>query len=325
MMNGIDISKWQAGIDLSKVPCDFVICKASGGLGYPNFDFDRQINQAIALGKLVGAYHFARDGYTGTTPEQEAAVFLKKVKPYIGKAILVLDWEADAVKLGAGWAKRWLDYVRKETGVTPFLYSYLAEAEQKKWAKVAKIYPLWMAQYANGYNKQTGYNDAPMGEKTCGQWGSNISIRQYTSQGYLPGYNSNLDLNLAYIGKAEWDKLCGKTETEAPETPAKPTIDELAQEVLTGKWGNGTERKKRLEAAGHDYAAVQRRVNEMLSGKAPGEPTTPPTSGELTAAEIDALAYAVIRGDYGNGTARKRKLGDKYEAVQKRVNEILRG
>ena len=107
-----------------------------------------------------------------------------------------------------------------------------------------------------------------------------------------------------------------------PEAPSKPTIDELAQEVLTGKWGNGSARKQRLEAAGHDYAAVQSRVNDILSGNAPGEPTTPPTSEELTAAEIEALAYAVIRGDYGNGTARKRKLGDKYEAVQKRVNEI---
>ena len=77
-------------------------------------------------------------------------------------------------------------------------------------------------------------------------------------------------------------------ETAEPEKPTtKPTIDELAQEVLTGKWGNGGERKNHLEAAGHDYAAVQRRVNEILSGNAPGEPTTPPTSEELTAAELD--------------------------------------
>ena len=305
-MNGIDISKWQAGIDLSKVPCDFVICKASGGLGYPNFDFDRQIKQAMSLGKLVGAYHFARDGYTGTTPEQEAEVFLKKVKPYIGKAILVLDWEADAVKLGAGWAKRWLDHVRKETGVIPFLYSYWAEAKQKKWAEVAKTYPLWMAQYADGYNKQTGYNAAPFGEKTCGQWGSNIAIRQYTSQGYLPGYNGNLDLNLAYIGKTEWDKLCGKTETEAPENTL--TVDEVARQVLAGEWGNGEERKEKLLAAGYSYVAVQSRVNELLAED-----------------DIDRLARAVIRGEYGNGVTRRVKLGDKYAAVQKRVNELLRG
>ena len=62
-MNGIDISGWQAGIDLSKVPCDFVICKATGGIGVSISDFDRQIKQALENGKLAGAYHFARDGF----------------------------------------------------------------------------------------------------------------------------------------------------------------------------------------------------------------------------------------------------------------------
>lgn len=268
-MNGIDISKWQAGIDLSKVPCDFVICKASGGLGYPNFDFDRQIKQAMSLGKLVGAYHFARDGYTGTTPEQEAAVFLKKVKPYIGKAVLVLDWEADAVKLGAGWAKRWLDYVRKETGVTPFLYSYLAEAKQKKWAEVAKTYPLWVAQYASGYTPVRGYLPDPPGEKDVGCWGKNIAIRQYTSQGYLSGYSGNLDLNLAYIDKAEWERLCGKAaEPDAPEKPVSTermiNVTETAREVLAGKYGNGFIRRNKLGKLFAD--AVQDEVNRIFGG-----------------------------------------------------------
>lgn len=313
-MNGIDISKWQAGIDLSKVPCDFVICKASGGLGYPNFDFDRQIKQAMSLGKLVGAYHFARDGYTGTTPEQEAEVFLKKVKPYIGKAILVLDWEADAVKLGAGWAKRWLDYVRKETGVTPLLYSYWAEAKQKKWAEVAKTYPLWMAQYAN-YNKQTGYNADPWGEKTCGQWGSNIAIRQYTSQGYLPGYGGNLDLNLAYINETEWDKLCGKTGTETPEEPADK-VGDLARKIAT-----------EINDSGLDAAAVLAKVSALLGAK-PAEPEKPaeaPAEPEKPACDVDKIALEVLDGKWGNGATRRRRLtaaGYDYQTVQTRVNEI---
>lgn len=41
------------------------------------------------------------------------------------------------------------------------------------------------------------------------------------------------------------------------------SVDELAREVLQGKWGNGEERKKRLEAAGYDYAAVQKKVNQL--------------------------------------------------------------
>lgn len=49
-----------------------------------------------------------------------------------------------------------------------------------------------------------------------------------------------------------------------PDLPSK-SIDELAREVIAGKWGNGSERKMRLNNAGYDYAAVQKRVNEMLS------------------------------------------------------------
>ena len=46
--------------------------------------------------------------------------------------------------------------------------------------------------------------------------------------------------------------------------PAKKTVDELAREVIAGKWGNGATRKQRLTAAGYDYSAVQKRVNELL-------------------------------------------------------------
>lgn len=42
------------------------------------------------------------------------------------------------------------------------------------------------------------------------------------------------------------------------------TVDEIAREVIKGKWGNGADRKKRLTAAGYNYNAVQKRVNELL-------------------------------------------------------------
>lgn len=48
------------------------------------------------------------------------------------------------------------------------------------------------------------------------------------------------------------------------EEGAGKSVDELAREVLQGKWGNGAERKKRLEAAGYDYAAVQKKVNQLV-------------------------------------------------------------
>ena len=46
--------------------------------------------------------------------------------------------------------------------------------------------------------------------------------------------------------------------------PAKKSVDEVAREVIQGKWGNGAERKKRLTDAGYDYNEVQKRVNALL-------------------------------------------------------------
>ena len=50
----------------------------------------------------------------------------------------------------------------------------------------------------------------------------------------------------------------------AKATSGKKTVAELAKEVIAGKWGNGADRKKKLEAAGYNYAAVQKEVNRQL-------------------------------------------------------------
>ena len=92
------------------------------------------------------------------------------------------------------------------------------------------------------------------------------------------------------------------------------TIDELAQEVINGKWSNGADRKSRLELAGYNYSEVQNRVNEILL-----------ENKKLKS--VDEVAKEVIRGDWGNGTDRKNRLtkaGYNYREVQNRVNEMLR-
>lgn len=91
------------------------------------------------------------------------------------------------------------------------------------------------------------------------------------------------------------------------------SVDTLAHEVLAGNWGNGSDRVNQLRAAGYDYDAVQKRVNEILSGSS-------------NTKSIDTIAREVIRGDWGNGQDRVNRLkaaGYDYNAVQKRVNEIL--
>lgn len=63
------------------------------------------------------------------------------------------------------------------------------------------------------------------------------------------------------------DKTPGSKPAEKPveaPKPAKKSVDTLAREVISGKWGNGLTRKHRLEDAGYNYRDVQRRVNELL-------------------------------------------------------------
>ncbi|MGN0464886.1 MAG: hypothetical protein ACI4F9_00885 [Lachnospiraceae bacterium] len=53
----------------------------------------------------------------------------------------------------------------------------------------------------------------------------------------------------------------------ASKEETKKSITEIAKEVLNGKWGNGEERKKKLEAAGYDYKEVQSKVNELAKAQ----------------------------------------------------------
>ena len=46
--------------------------------------------------------------------------------------------------------------------------------------------------------------------------------------------------------------------------PVKKSVTEIAKEVIQGKWGNGTDRKNRLEKAGYNYNEVQKKVNMLL-------------------------------------------------------------
>lgn len=105
-------------------------------------------------------------------------------------------------------------------------------------------------------------------------------------------------------------KKGGLTKKTAPQK----TVDELAREVIAGKWGNGDERKTKLASAGYDYTAVQKRVNAIVG-------TTPAKKSNTE------IANEVIRGDWGNGAERKQRLtaaGYDYSEIQKIVNELLK-
>lgn len=303
-LQGIDISGWQEGIDLSQVPCDFIISKATQGVSYVSQDCARQVEQAFALGKKVGVYHYI----SGGGARKEADYFLDNCAGWDNRVIWCLDWESNE---NAVWGDlRYLETMIKRmisrTGKPPVIYASLSDFP---W-DLANAYNCgtWVAQYPD--NNPTGYVENPWNEGAY-----QCAIRQYSSTGRLPGWDGSLDLNKFYGDHAAWDAYVTGGKVVDPQ-PTPPTvtdkdIETLANEVLHGQWGNGDDRVNRLTQAGYDAAAVQARVNEMLA----------PASRS-----IDELAGQVLRGEWGNGNDRVNRLsqaGYDAAAVQTRVNEIL--
>ena len=75
---------------------------------------------------------------------------------------------------------------------------------------------------------------------------------------------ANAEAMMRKVKAAGFDAFITTASGSAVSSSNAKSIDMLAKEVIRGDWGNGAERKQRLTAAGYDYAAVQKRVNELL-------------------------------------------------------------
>lgn len=296
-MNGIDISTWQKGIDLAAVPCDFAICKATQGTGYTSPDCVRQVEQAMSLGKKVGVYHYI--GGQGAVSEMD--FFIDSIKNWVGKVMIVLDWEQGENRAwgNLGYLEQCIARVKERTGIPPVVY---ASASVFPWDLCRKHNcGAWVAQYAD--NNATGYQNTPWNE---GKYG--CMMRQYSSHGRLPGYGGNLDLNKFYGDAAAWDRYANPEGAAQPAPQPQPdpqptapqgsTLD-LADRVMRDEFGSGDARK---QALGSRYGEVQDFINHIAS------------------ASVDTLAAEVMAGKYGNGDMRRRVLGTRYKAVQDKIN-----
>lgn len=298
-MQGIDISSWQAGIDLASVPCDFAIVKATEGTGYVNPDCDRAVQQCIELGKPFGFYHYVN----GIGADAEADFFIDNCAGYFGKGIPCIDWESAG---NAAWGNTYylmqlVQRVIDRTGVKPLIY---ASASFFPW-DVAQVLDCgaWVAQYAD--MNPTGYQDAPWNEGAY-----SCAIRQYSSCGRLHGYSGNLDLDKAYMDAEGWARYAGASSAPAP-APAAKSNEQIADEVIAGQWGNGDDRRNRLASAGYDYDTIQSIVNAKLN---------PPRKSN------EQVADEVINGAWGNGDDRRNRLaqaGYDSDAIQSIVNAKL--
>ena len=199
-MNGIDVSNWQSGIDIKGMNVDFVVVKATEGSSYTSPSFIRQANDTLNSGKKLGVYHYM--SYM-TPAKQQAEHFVNKVKAYVNKSILVLDFEGTAVNRGVSFALEFLRTVESMTGVKPMIYMSQSVAASHDWTSVINgNYALWVARYPLG-NATTGFR-SDLSYGNLGYWGSPCMF-QYTSHGMISGYSGYLDLNIFYGNESQWD------------------------------------------------------------------------------------------------------------------------
>ena len=298
-MKFIDISNWQAGLDVASVVRNGglggVIVKATEGLGFVDKSCDGFVRQCRATGVPFGFYHFARNNDAAA----EAEFFRESTRGYERAGVPVLDWEADQ---SVAWVNRFVERYHELTGVWPWVY---ANAWRFNQGTVNTNCGRWVA----GYPKN-GITDIDYGlSRDCPYKVNNglVCAWQFSSSVRIAGYGGNLDGDVFYGDAAAWAKYANPSgaTTSKPSTPSVPTTApsgstlDLAVAVMQGKYGNGDARKNAL---GSRYDEVQDFINHIATASA------------------QALADEVWAGKYGNGDTRKAVLGGRYDEVMAVVN-----
>lgn len=207
ILTGIDVSEHQAGADLSSLPSDFVLIKATEGVDFRDPNLLDHLEGARAGGKKVGFYHLARADTPENTVEAEARTFLEAARTLLRAGDLVaLDWEP-VNPAGPEWAFEWLAAVRTGTGATPLIYMNQDSVNTRDWSRVEQDFPLWMAAYPLGRRAIEGHSPSTAGPKIRTSWAAGFRAWQYTASGRLPGYDGDLLLDVFYGAASDWDSL----------------------------------------------------------------------------------------------------------------------
>ena len=204
---------------------------------YPCIEDSISDHSAYLLGAKNGS-KLRYDGLKGCTDYKKAAQIIKDggyatSSTYVSNLCSIIEkWKLTQFDVGANTSAT--DVTVKKFPATPFMVRVIIDNLNYR-----------SEPSMNGrVNGQTGVGTFTIMEVKNG-WG-----RLKSGAGWI------------YLENPEYCNV-GNTVTAAAK-PATKTVDELAKEVIKGLWGNGTERKNKLTAAGYDYAKVQNRVNELL-------------------------------------------------------------
>lgn len=211
MLRGIDISNWQAGLDADSVfpNVDFVICKATEGVGFVDGYCDSWVQWCRAHGKPWGFYHFANSN----DPVKEAAHFIDNTSNYFGEGIPVLDWEGDQ---SVDWVNEFVKIVHDQTGIWPWIYANPWRFNQ---GGVEPNCMRWIASYPDVLNPGLDYDpgEPPACDGLVGCW-------QYASDGRVPGYAGNLDTNHFFGSVGAWSAYAGVPSSGQPSEPTDQSV-----------------------------------------------------------------------------------------------------
>lgn len=124
---------------------------------------------------------------------------------------------------------------------------------------------------------------------------------------YTGGADGNLTEHRMFVATAcpgpylheRMGRIAAEVNSRLSAAPAK-SVDEVAREVIRGEWGNGSDRRQRLEAAGYDYDAVQNHVNAILTGGEPEQPAPAEPVEPAPAEPVPAVIYRVQVGAFAN-------------------------
>lgn len=194
-----------------------VIVKATQETGYVNPKCNHQWELAGSLGKLRGLYHYAGGG----NPETEAEYFINNIKNYVGKGLLILDWEAyqNAAWGNTGWARRFANRVHDLTGVWPVIY--VQESALWQVASCADVCGVWVAKYASmNWNSWTLPN-------------MNVSSGAFK---FLTGWQytgGDMDRSIFYLDANGWNKLANPAGGEVKVSESKPAPTPAASQPQT--------------------------------------------------------------------------------------------
>lgn len=252
-MRGIDISQFQGNVNFSKVKksgIEFVMIRAGFGRYENQRDpyFERNYKAAKVAGLHVGAYWYSY-AQSAADAVKEAQTCMKIIKGKQFDFPIFFDLEersqfAKGRDHCDGLVKAFCGKLEKN-GWFAGLYISRSPLQTYISPAVAKRYALWVAEYGSRCN-----------------YGGSYGIWQYSSTGRVSGISGNVDLDVSTV---DYPSVIRKGGFNGyAKGSDKKSVDTLAREVISGKWGNGAERKKRLTAAGYDYKAVQKRVNELL-------------------------------------------------------------